>query len=1217
MYRIPLGPFEVHHAIGRGGMGEVWKGVHVAGGLPVAVKVIQAEAMKRADFGEVFGNEVRAVAGLDHPGIVVVLDYGVVSEEAHIASGGQMAKGSPYLVMEFAEKGCLTGMMNRLSWPELRTILFDVLDALAHAHARGIIHRDIKPENLLVGCQGADRVKLTDFGLAHIPDRTQRSGTVEDCWGTPLYMAPEQFRGLWRDYGPWTDLYALGVMTFEIVSGQLPFMGETFLDLGKAHVLQPVPELVPRMMQVSEGLEGWVRRLLEKSPRDRFQFAADAAWALEQLGDLPSEGSGEDQLDNLQTIKDSRMPIFSRTELLYSREERAAATVLLSEGRVLDFVQQDLSDAGYGLEQTEHFSQEAFQAALAARKARMKAGLAREGAAEAGGGEDSVAEVLPAWEIPPLPETWRRDESRKAPRPPQLLGAGLGLYGLRAIPMIGRDAYRDHIWQLLREIRERRSARMVLLEGQAGTGKSRLAEWMCERAHEVGAAVVLRAMHSSVPGSSDGLEAMMMRHLGCVQLGRAATLERARQVVLSQGVEDAYEWNALTEMITFGQPLQEDDGPVVPTVKFFSSRQRYAVIYRYLQRVSRERPVMLWLDDIQWGPDTLRFVQYVEEMQSEQPAAILVLMTARSEALREQAAASRLVEELAKSPLVEVRELEPMRKQHSLGLVQHLLGLDGELARQVEERSGGIPLFAVQLVGDWVIRGKLTLGPVGFELRPGAGFTIPDDIHAIWAERLQSVHRAFGRAGQLGLMIAAALGQEVKLAEWAATTALLQVALPAGFLGKLEDDGLVHVKEERMGFAHGMLRESIERTSRESGDWVRVNAACAQMLERRYSERIRGVSERLAWHLDEANLPEHALAPLLAAVELSLEQSDFSKAHSLLDRREALIRRLQLSDSDPALCSGWVRRAETLGLQGRFGESLTVSTNAVQWADREGWQELTAHALLQKGESERHLGRLEDAARSLELAGTTFGNLAMWTSLARCLAGLARVAEQRGDMDQAVEFLMHARNEFEQHGDKLGTAQCLNGLGDIARQRGDFAQARRFSEAARRLSEEIGNLLGVADCVNDIAEWSRLQGDFESALTYCKEAVALYDSLGSEQSNYARINLGLIYLHQGRHEDAYKLLESMEIRLRRHHHWSLLAAVLVAMLTCFGKRGQWTAWDACFEEAFRLLEQTGITDPKIATAGAMAAELARAANYPVRAERVLALANRHTSRVYV
>ncbi len=1210
MYRIPLGPFEVHLPIGRGGMGEVWRGVHSAGGLPVAVKVIQAEALKRADFGEVFGNEVRAVAGLDHPGIVVVLDYGQISAEASAASGGLMTEGSPYLVMEYAEQGCLTGTMNQLNWRGLREILLDVLDSLAHAHARGIIHRDIKPENLLMGCSGAKTAKLTDFGLAHIPDQTHRSGLVEDCWGTPLYMAPEQFRGLWRDYGPWTDLYALGVMTYEIVSGQLPFTGETFLDLGKAHVLKEVPALQPRFA-VPKGLDAWVARLLRKSPRERFQFAADAAWALEQLGDvaaddfssLSGDGSG------LRGATES----FSHTRVLYSQEERVVATMVLSQDRVQEFVLEDQSHAVEDSEPTEQFSSTDFVAAMNAR--RMMPGESEAT------NDDLVMQPLTRPLLsrsllsrPPLPETWRRGDSKVHVRPTQLLGAGLGLYGLRSIPMLGRDEHRDHIWGLLGEVGKSVSSRVLLMEGQAGAGKSRLVEWMCERAHEVGAATVLRATHSSVPGSSDGLEAMIMRNLGCVRLGRTASLERVRTLVVQQGVEDAYEWNALTEMIMFGRTELQEEREPFPTVRFFSSRQRYAVIYRYLQRLSLERPVMLWLDDVQWGTDTLRFVQYVVEMQNEQPAAILLLLTARTQALRDQEAASRLVAELDESPLFENREVKPLRKHNSLGLVQHLLGLDGELARQVEERSGGIPLFAVQLVGDWVMQGKLTLGPVGFSLREGVGVDIPDDIHAIWAERLKSVRSVFGQAGQVALMIAAALGQEVNIEEWEVAAQLMQANIPEGLLRRLVSDGLMIGREDRLAFAHGMLRESLERTSKESFEWARTNAACAQMLGQFYVTRERGVSERLAWHLDAADMAVHALVPLLLAVELSLEQSDFSKAHMLLDRREKLIQRLDLSDRDPALCSGWVRRAETLGLQGQFDESLRVSRKAVEWAERAGWKELGAQALLQQGQAERHLGRLEDANNSLSIAGSTFGDLSMWTSLAKSLLGLARVAEQRGDLVQAVEFLTHARNEFEQHGDKLGTAQCLNGLGDIARLRGDFAQAMRFSEAARRLSEELGNQLGVADCLNDIAEWSRLQGDYESALIHCEEAVALYDSIGSEQSSYARINLALIYLHQRRFVEAYKLLEAMELRLRRNNHWSLLATVLVAMLSCFSERGQWDAWDACFDEAFRLLEQTGINDPNVATAGTIAAELAQAANQFARAERLQLLVARHCAR---
>jgi len=201
-------------------MGQVWFGVHRAQGVPVAVKVITAERAREASYLQAFHNEVSAMAGLDHPGIVLVFDYGTVGEVAASSSEGALVPGSPYLAMELATGGSLRDADLPATWGELRDLLLGLLDALAHAHARGVVHRDIKPGNILVFEEEparsggehllARRLRLTDFGLAHALDAPDAEGVRIGQSGTPRYMAPEQFAARWREFGPWTDLYALG-----------------------------------------------------------------------------------------------------------------------------------------------------------------------------------------------------------------------------------------------------------------------------------------------------------------------------------------------------------------------------------------------------------------------------------------------------------------------------------------------------------------------------------------------------------------------------------------------------------------------------------------------------------------------------------------------------------------------------------------------------------------------------------------------------------------------------------------------------------------------------------------------------------------------------------------------------------------------------------------------------------------------------------------------
>jgi len=284
---IPLGPFRLDRCIGRGGMAEVWSGVHAAQGVPVAVKVMTGGPAREASFRAAFGSEVQAVASLDHPGIVLVLDHGEIGAETEEASRGLLSAGSPMLAMELADRGTLAGLFpGPPAWSDLRHVLLTLLDALAHAHARGVVHRDLKPSNILVFGDGggAPRLKLADFGLAQASELQTRDDSTEVICGTPTFMAPEQLRGHWRDYGPWTDLYGLGCLAWTLATGKGLFGNVSFIELIRLQLEEKPAQFRP-LLPVPKGFEGWLRRLLEKEPLRRFVRAADAMQALCDLGE--------------------------------------------------------------------------------------------------------------------------------------------------------------------------------------------------------------------------------------------------------------------------------------------------------------------------------------------------------------------------------------------------------------------------------------------------------------------------------------------------------------------------------------------------------------------------------------------------------------------------------------------------------------------------------------------------------------------------------------------------------------------------------------------------------------------------------------------------------------------------------------------------------------------------------------------------------------------
>ncbi|MBC9732358.1 serine/threonine-protein kinase [Nocardioides marmotae] len=261
--------YRLESRIATGGMGEVWRATDTTLGREVAVKLLKHEYADDATFRSRFETEARHAASLHHPGVAAVYDFG----EAAPADGSGVPR--PYLVMELVDGQPLSALLREgqpLDPDAVRHLLVQVADAVGAAHAAGIVHRDIKPANLLVT---PDRVvKITDFGIARAADGIGMTQTGQ-VMGTPQYLSPEQARG--NTATPASDVYALGVVAFEMLAGHRPFQADSPVATALAHLNDPVPDLPD---SVPADLAAVVHRAMAKDPADRYADASAFAAAL-------------------------------------------------------------------------------------------------------------------------------------------------------------------------------------------------------------------------------------------------------------------------------------------------------------------------------------------------------------------------------------------------------------------------------------------------------------------------------------------------------------------------------------------------------------------------------------------------------------------------------------------------------------------------------------------------------------------------------------------------------------------------------------------------------------------------------------------------------------------------------------------------------------------------------------------------------------------------
>jgi len=1086
-----LGPFDVYDVIGQGAMGVVLSGLHPGQRVSVAIKAITDEAASDRRFRQQLRDEVQAVAALNHPGIVTVLDYGETDASTEKATEGEIPAGTPYFVMERTRQGTVKNHVGRMSWRSAKSLLLDVLDAIAHAHSTDLIHRDIKPANILLARWGGRAIpKLADFGIAFA---MEGGSTMSASVGTPRYMAPEQIEQPWRKHGPWSDLYAIGCVAYELLSGHKLFDADNVDTIYQQHFRDQHPPLEP-VVSVPARFRTWLDTMLARRPEDRFRTAAEAACALAEIGDV---------------VPDEDPPVCAATDI-------ARLTPVLDPLLPDDEEVTSLSD------------------------------------------EDSSHEVSR------LPDQWPQPMIK--PMTIRMVGAGLDLFGFRSIPLIGRDDELDQMWKQFKTVDRTGDNRVLILRGSQGCGKTRLVEWFTQRLKEFGAADVLRATHSAEGGPADGLSGMLARHFRTLR----ATDQEARRLV-RQKMGDAvthspYELETMMQIVRPGAT-----GSHTSSVSIASPTQRYAVIARYLDHLADDRPVLIWCDDIQWGTDAIQFAEFLREQHAD-AGPILLVLAGTEEVLAERAIQRELLGSVHDQEATSELEIGPLDPVDHERLVQELLMLQGDLAREVVRRTGGNPLFAVELIGDWVQRGVLEVGERGFVLCEGVEPTIPDHLHDVWVQRIEALLADDDEDARRALELAAALGQDVQTDEWRAVCNLADVYLDDSLAAELAERRFARRTDNGWAFAHAILHESVERIARDEGRWIQHRRRCADLVEIHDDITRPRVAERFGRYAMSAHQFERALEPLLRGARGRRHRGEYRTAQQLLSDHIECLEQGNISDDDRRWGDVWVLRAQTYLNDDAPKEARRWAERALRAAELHNWTDIRPQAMGWLALAEQWLGQ-PDAAEDLQRAYTLLDD----TDTARRMRGVygsvAHGLTSLRKFDQADNLLERDRREAIEHDDERALANNLNLRVRAAFLQHSFDEALDYAERAHERFEQLGHLPGAAISREYMAEIYRVTGEPERAERLYRSCLDLQDAIGYRKS-IAQTNLATILLKRGEAEEAEKFFVLAADAFEASGRRGFRMVALAGLLACASSQEWWGSLEEHLAPIRRFIRQT-------------------------------------------
>jgi serine/threonine protein kinase/tetratricopeptide (TPR) repeat protein len=695
-----------------------------------------------------------------------------------------------------------------------------------------------------------------------------------------------------------------------------------------------------------------------------------------------------------------------------------------------------------------------------------------------------------------------------------------GIIGLRPCPLVGRERERAGLLEQVEATLHGESHhRLVVLEGDAGVGKSRLAEWLCEHVHEHGQMLPLRAKYQAFPSPLDGLRGAILTQYNLVGQSREI-IEAAllNEWEVGKQDDDGRTWVAAAAQ-WLRPPAPDEPAELGPAGKRFMVDQPEigrAIVRHALGKVSQGRPLAIWLDDLHLAPATT--FEGLAFLHHDLPGMrFLLLATARAEALAADRAATERIEALCRVLPSTRSRVAPLSPEQTRKLLQNTLPLAPEAEQIAVDRSQGNPLFALQLVHAWAGGGFFTLQHGLYAVAPDALQGRAVTTAELWEERLGSIPGRYRQAADA----AAALGADIPRDALAQLLAALwsdQAMVEPGIEALEQAQILFSERGNRLRWAHALLHEHTLARLQDSPAAPRL---------------FRLAADALLFHPDAGTerVVRHRAQNLIYAGEIALASDllfHFIEATWSRLRDGAAVRLAlglldgKLSGRGQAVARRWKAEVERLAgnLAGARAEALAAERSLSVLGDPEN----QAHCQRLLGQIACDEGRPAAGRPLVEQAYAKFLELGHDVGRAECEFVLGQIEALLGRHESASERLTHAAQGFRAAGEALGLGQCL-----MVQARAEMAAGRRQAtmkllKEARAEFDELGYALGLAQVDLALAQAAHGENHHAEALRQALLTKARFEALGSKRGRTDSARIAAIAAFDlGRLEQAEQL----------------------------------------------------------------------------------------------